>query len=67
MSEFQCAPAAVTVPPCPSGSAPVVTIDADDQSFERYQNHFDHVATQDILVFLSMALSLFIGFVAGKK
>lgn len=65
MAEIQCVPSQVSVSPCPSGMAPIVTIETEDQ-ISRYPSHFDHIATQDLIVFIALLVSLFVGFVAGK-
>jgi hypothetical protein len=67
MNEYKCLPSPITVPPCPSGTAPVIEIEVNGSDFVRDESSFSHVAQQDLIVFLALVFSLFIGFLAGKK
>lgn len=67
MATYNCIPAAKTVPPCPSGSAPdaVEVVSADTP--ENYAGSFDHIPIQDLQVGVSMVLALIIGIMTGRR
>lgn len=67
MTTYNCIPAAQTVPPCPAGTAPDVTVVESTQAADRYEGHFDHIPVQDILVGVAMVLCLVLGVSAGRR
>lgn len=65
MAEYVCVPAAYTVHPCPSGSAPQVSILSADPL--EYPDHFlGHVPVQDLLAVAFIAFAFFVGYVGGR-
>jgi hypothetical protein len=67
MPYYNCIPAAKTVPPCPTGTAPNNVGINTTQVAEYYPAVFDKMAEQDILFVGILFLSFAIGFGSGKK
>lgn len=67
MATFNCIPSQQTVSPCPTGTAPDVTSVESSLSVERYEGHFDHIPSQDLIVGVAMVLCLVLGIGAGRR
>lgn len=67
MAVYNCTPAARTVPPCPSGTAPDSQEIISQESPNYYPSFFDHVPTQDLQVGIAMIMSLILGVMSGRK
>lgn len=67
MPTYNCIPAAKTVPPCPSGTAPDVQQVTSAEMPENYPGAFDHVPVQDVLVGVALVLALLLGIMSGRR
>lgn len=67
MATYNCIPAAKTVPPCPSGTAPDVQQVISSEVPENYAGNFDHIPVQDVIVGGLLVLSLLLGVMAGRR
>lgn len=66
MADYTCVPAARTVSPCPTGTAPQVAL-TSAEPVTPYPALFDHIAVQDVMVGLAMAMSLLLGIGNGRR
>lgn len=67
MATYHCVPSPKTVPPCPSGTSPDALFVMSLEEPSIYAGNFDHIPVQDLMVGVSMCLTLLMGVMAGRK